>query len=179
MTTVLDPDQPLSCSAQLEGGTITFISPELFFPSKFGMKDTVPTPEADIYAFGLVIFQVCEQGHSCRLFPYSVQVLASEIPFRGLNQMELGYSVVGGKRPEKPVNASALGFSDSLWDFAQRCWDGDMKLRPKVWEVATCLENTAANWSGLMAPGVQAEYVVEDPMSDSMQHCELKVLILR
>jgi hypothetical protein len=65
MTTVLDPDQPMSCSAQLEGGTMTFMSPELLQPSKFGRSDSVPTPEGDIYAFGLVIFQVCEQGCSC------------------------------------------------------------------------------------------------------------------
>jgi hypothetical protein len=60
MTMVSDPKQPMSCSAQLEGGTMMFMSPELLVPSKFGMKDSVPTPEADIYAFGLVIFQVCE-----------------------------------------------------------------------------------------------------------------------
>ena len=39
-----------------------FMSPELFVPSKFGLEDSVPTLEADIYAFGFVIYQVCEQG---------------------------------------------------------------------------------------------------------------------
>ena len=68
MTMVLDPVQPLSCSAQLEGGTMTFMSPELLVPSKFEMKDSVPTPEGDIYAFGLVSFQVCEQDLGYRLF---------------------------------------------------------------------------------------------------------------
>jgi hypothetical protein len=60
MAMVLDPKQPMSCSAQLEGGTTTFMSPELLVPSMFGVKSSVPTPEADIYAFGLVIFQVWE-----------------------------------------------------------------------------------------------------------------------
>ena len=60
MTMVLDPVYPLSCSAQLEGGTLMFMSPELLMPTVFDMKDGVPTPEADIYAFGLVIFQVCK-----------------------------------------------------------------------------------------------------------------------
>ena len=60
-TVILDPDQPTSCSAQLEGGTLVFMSPELLVPSKFGMEFSVPTPESDIYAFGLVIFQVREQ----------------------------------------------------------------------------------------------------------------------
>ena len=39
-----------------------FMSPELLVPSNFGMKDSNPTQEADIYAFGLVIFQVCERS---------------------------------------------------------------------------------------------------------------------
>ena len=37
------------------------MSPELLVPDVFGKKDSVPTPQADIYAFGLVIFQVCER----------------------------------------------------------------------------------------------------------------------
>ena len=68
MAMVLDPNQPMSCSVQLEGGTMMFMSPELLIPSKFGVKEAVPTPEADIYAFGHVVFQVREQGCSCRSF---------------------------------------------------------------------------------------------------------------
>ena len=60
MTMVLDPYQPMSCSAQLEGSTLMFMSPELLVPSRFGFKDSAPTPEADIYALGLVIYQVYE-----------------------------------------------------------------------------------------------------------------------
>ena len=72
MTTVLDPGQPLSCSARLEGGTMAFLSPELWMPSKFGMNDPVPRPESDIYAFGLVIFQVCGQDREYWPFTYIV-----------------------------------------------------------------------------------------------------------
>ena len=57
-TAVLDPNQRLSCSAQVEGGTITFMSPELLVPEEFGQKGSKPTPQADIYAFGMVIYQV-------------------------------------------------------------------------------------------------------------------------
>ena len=59
MTMVLDSNKPMSCSAQLEGGTLNFMSPELLVPSMFGIKNSIPNPEADIYAFGLVILQVC------------------------------------------------------------------------------------------------------------------------
>ena len=68
ITTILDPGRELSCSAQSDGGTTTFISPELLMPERFGKKGPTPAPEADIYAFGLVIFQVCEQGRRYRPF---------------------------------------------------------------------------------------------------------------
>jgi serine/threonine protein kinase len=142
----------MSCSAQLEGGTTMFMSPELLVPGKFGITDSVPTPEADIYAFGLVIYQVCEQDRGYLPFTYIVQVLTGELPFRGLRMGEIALNVVQGVRPTKPKNASAIGFSDSLWSFVQRCWDGKMELRPKVAEVVTQLERAAADWDGVMPP---------------------------
>ena len=61
ITTILFPDQKLSESAQMEGGTMAFTAPELLVPHKFGKKEAMPTTQADIYSFGLVIFQVLEQ----------------------------------------------------------------------------------------------------------------------
>ena len=174
MSMVLDPNKPLSCSAGMEGGTITFMSPELLVPSAFEVTNPTPTPEADVYAFGLVILQVRDNnlGVSC-WFTYIVQVLTGQIPFRGVRITELGFSVLKGLRPTKPANASAIGFSDSLWDFAQRCWDANMNTRPKVADVVTHLAKAAAGWQGLMPPCSQTEDVLcfsEEPMSDSMQH---------
>ena len=182
MTMVLVPGQLMPDSAQLEGGTMTFMSPELLVPSRFGRKDSVPTPEADIYAFGLVIFQVHKQDCDCQPFAYIIQVLTGEIPFRGVRQTELGWSVVQGLRPGKPENASSIGFSDLLWAFTQRCWDGDPKRRPEVAEVVTHVGEAAANWDGIMLPRVQAEYVAsasgDSGESDSIEHREFEVSIL-
>ena len=72
ITIVLDPGQPISCGAQLEGGMTMSVSPELLASWKFGMKDSLPTPEADIYAFELVVFQVCEEGRGHLLSTYIV-----------------------------------------------------------------------------------------------------------
>ena len=66
ISTILDPDQILSCSAQIEGGTMMFMAPELLVPKEFQKEGAIPTPQADIYAFGMVIFQVCEQDHIYR-----------------------------------------------------------------------------------------------------------------
>jgi len=180
MTVVFDPSQPMSCSAQMEDGTMTFMSPELMVPSNFGFKDSIPTPEADIYAFGLVIFQVREHDREYMPFTYIVQVLTGENPFRGVRMGELLFNVVRGVRPTKPENASAIGFSDSLWHFTQQCWHGKAKMRPKVGEVVTQLERAAADWGRVMPPFVEVENVVpvseRSVSSDSMSNCEFEIL---
>ena len=181
MTMVLDPSQPMSCSAQLEGGTTMFMSPELLVPGRFGFVKSVPTPEADIYAFGLVIYQVCEQDRGCLPSTYIDQVLTGEIPFPGIRTAELAVNLVQGLRPVKPVNASAIGFSDSLWDFIQHCWDGEMGLRPRVAEVVSQLERAAVDWDRVMPPCAQVDSIVSaslEPNSDSMAHGKLQILIL-
>lgn len=179
MTIAQDPRQPMSCSVQLEGGTVTFMSPELLMPSVFGVKDPVPTLEADIYAFGLVLFQVCEKHGGYLLLAYTIQVLTGEIPFRPIRATELGFYVVQGLRPEKPADAPAIGFSDSLWTFVQRCWNGDRDLRPRVAEVVTNLAKAAANWRGLMPPCIPAETLalsLKKPVSSPAKRCEFRVV---
>ena len=180
-TVVLDPRQPMPCSAQLEGGTMMFMSPELLVPTRFGRVEAVPTFEADIYAFGLVIYQVCEHDRGCLPFTYIVQVLTGDIPFPKLRMADIAFNVVQGERPPKPENASAIGFSDLLWSFVQRCWDGDMESRPKVARVVSQLERVAADWIGVMPPCAQIESVAsapQEPLSDSMEHCKFCILIL-
>ena len=44
--------------AVAEGGTFSFMAPELLIPAKFGFESSVPTREADVFAFGLVVLQV-------------------------------------------------------------------------------------------------------------------------
>ena len=66
-TVVPDPESLVSPILELEGGTVVFMAPELLAPSKYGLTGAVPTREADIYAFGLVIFQVLVSD--CRPLP--------------------------------------------------------------------------------------------------------------
>ena len=60
--------------------------------------------------------------------------------------------MLNGKRPGKPEDASAIGFSDCLWDFTERCWNGAIALRPKAGEVVAQLGDAVAKWDGLMPP---------------------------
>ena len=183
---VPDPIQPMAQSAQLDGGPMTFMSPELLVPEEFGMNGAIPTTQADIYAFGLVIFQVRHTtdivGNS-RFNVRPLQVLTGETPFRGIRQSALGYHVLRGKRPDKPENAMAIGFSDSLWDFIQRCWDGMAELRPGIGEVVAHLEEAVRNWDGLMPPHTRVTARDEigasgsQGMLDSEDPSEFEILI--
>ena len=157
------------------------MAPELMVPQEFGKDNPVPTLQTDIYAFGLVIFQVFGQDRSYWLFLFILlQVLTGGVPFLGVPPPALVYSVVhDGKRPGKPENAPALGFSDSLWSFTQRCWDGEMGLRPDVEEVVKHLGEAAVSWDGSMPPCAKAEDVVSgsEGMSDSTKFGEFEILI--
>jgi len=88
--------------------------------------------------------------------------------------------VLRGERPTKPVNAEAIGFSNSLWDFTQRCWDGKMESRPKVKELVLHLGEAAAGWHGLMPPRFPIEDVASVPeeMSDPKGLSKFGIFIL-
>ena len=83
-----------------------------------------------------------------------------------------------GKRPDKPANASSIGFSDSLWGFTQRCWDGKIESRPEVGEVMKHLGEAAINWNGLMPPCVLSETVMPCSGEESSDLGEFDIYIL-
>jgi len=87
--------------------------------------------------------------------------------------LALAYHVPLGGRPTKPEDASAIGFSDSLWDFTERCWSGEIESRPKAWEVVTHLGEAAAEWGELMPPSIQTESVAS--CSDDEELGELEI----
>lgn len=99
------------------------------------------------------------------------------MPFRDLRLVELGYAVVKGRRPEKPENAAAVGFSDSLWDFVQLCWHGDRTRRPKVARLVARLGEAAASWNELTFPPDRAEIIT--PVLREMEHGEFEILTLQ
>ena len=160
---VLGLGQPMPSNMQLGGDAAMFMSPELLVPSKFGFTESIPTPEADVYAFGLVIYQVCKHDRGYPSFIYIYQVLTGKLPFPSLRMSDVALNVVQGVRPTKPENASAIRFSDSLWDFVQRCWDGNMELRPKVVEVVSQLKIAVADWDKVVPPCIQVESAFSEP----------------
>ena len=140
-------------------------------PEKLGFLESVPTPETDIREFGLVIRTVCEHGHGYQSFTYTVQVLESGSP--QAISMPLPHEGQGtGVHQPKPGNASAIGYSDSLWNLVECCRDEDAKLRPTIAEVASQLERAAAEWGAVMP-----HYAQVDSEENSVTHCEFGISI--
>jgi serine/threonine protein kinase len=73
-TMVFDPQLSMSSSQTVQGGTLTFMAPELLAPSHYNLTSSTPTQEADIYAFGLVILQVIALHYLNLLVFLSVQL---------------------------------------------------------------------------------------------------------
>ncbi|KAF9789223.1 hypothetical protein BJ322DRAFT_1017929 [Thelephora terrestris] len=114
-------------------GTMTFMAPELLASSNYGLTNSVPTQEADIYAFGLVLFQASPDGR-----PTVPKLQASGTRL--------------GTRPEKPANAKDVGISNALWELMQVCWHRKIEERPQIQEVVEGVKNAAAKWRKEMPP---------------------------
>ena len=152
---------------------MTFMAPELLAPSRYGLKNSAPTQQADVYAFSLVILQVTPfYRPDFFVFLTLSKVLTGELPLRNYRPQELAYYVSFGARPEKPANAQDIGVSDSLWELIQKCWDGQIAERPKIQEVVKGVGNAAAAWCADMPPSGtdQSEDSVEDEESDELSH---------
>jgi len=135
------------------GGTPVFMAPELLCPSKFNKPSSRPAQPADIYALGLVIYEV----------------LTGSQPFheQGWWEHETVYHVITGLRPKKPANAEQIGFGDGTWELVEECWIEESTKRPTIDRVLTHLARVAAS-SKIVGPtpdeggGSAAEFVLSD-----------------
>jgi len=108
------------------------MAPELLNPSGFGLRSSHPTKKSDIYAFGVVTYQVSltcpTQGTGAK---GSIQVIAGQMPFPGAEDGVIIYDVVIGERPSRPPALNEW-VSDDVWNFVSRCWSPSWDGRPDV-----------------------------------------------
>jgi len=93
-------------------GTLVWMSPEVWWPEKFGFKKATVTVESDAYSLGTLIYEViC--GHR---------------PFPNLRSLAAVGELMKGKIPARPE----VGFTDSLWKTLESCWELERGKRPSV-----------------------------------------------
>src|ERR1700753_2121260 len=95
------------------------MAPELLDPEKFGKKHSRPTKPGDMYAFGMVVYEVLTG-----LDPFSHK---KDVAIFSLIRL-----IVNGERPVKPRNAEEIGLGSQTWKLVKECWRSDSKNRPTV-----------------------------------------------
>lgn len=112
------------------------MAPELLHPGKFGLSSCQASKQADIYAFGMVVYEV----------------LTGRPPFRRTRHPEVVLLVMEGKRPWKPEIAGDIGFGGGTWELVEQCWDQERRERPTVEQVSEHFQRVARD-SSIIPPG--------------------------
>ncbi|KAF9789170.1 kinase-like domain-containing protein [Thelephora terrestris] len=118
-------------NSYLEGGTSRWMSPELFDPEKFGLKDCRPTKSSDRYAFGMVMYEV----------------LSGEIPFSGQHGFAFVVKVLNGERPTRPEGVKGMWFTDGIWSILEGLWKPNPGDRSLIKEALDLLEEASRVWT--------------------------------
>ena len=156
--TMADPSTVvLSRSAVFSGGTPRWMSPELLNPPAFGSSGC-PTRGSDCYALGMVVYEVSSVYSSWWPPIHPSQVLTGLRPFHHMSSLVAAVAVLRGERPEKPVDAESLGFSDTLWELVQSCWGESSSTRPTAQQLLDYLSSASLTW---IPPPVYPAIVVD------------------
>ncbi|KAF9647923.1 kinase-like protein, partial [Thelephora ganbajun] len=124
----LDANQRDSLMSFIHGGSYPWMSPELL---DFDANEHRPTKESDIYALGMLIYEV----------------LYGSTPFGDFaNSAMIVVEITKGTRPGKPKDAASLGFTDGLWGTLERCWSAGRDARPTLEAVLSRLSEVASSW---------------------------------
>ena len=124
LTVISDQANFISSIPHSEGGTTQWMSPELLDPGCFDLKDSRPTKKSDIYALGMVVYEV----------------LSGQAPFPRCNDAVVIRKVMGGERPKRPQGKQGARFEDDLWDMLALCWKPQRGDRPSLKALLRCLE---------------------------------------
>ncbi|KAF9646793.1 kinase-like protein [Thelephora ganbajun] len=125
LLTIISDSATLNFS--VHGGTIRWMSPELFDPEIQGHRRT---KSSDCYAFGMVIYEV----------------LSGHIPFYQYQHFAACCKVFKGGRPERPQGVEGVWFTDDVWVTLECCWASQPENRPNVKDVLQRLEKVARSW---------------------------------
>jgi len=99
-------DQSTTKSSREMSGTVRWMSPELFHPGAFGLRDSHPKKESDCYALGMVIYEV----------------LSGRTPFASYSLFATMSRVLDGERPKRPRGNAGELFTDDIWVILELCW---------------------------------------------------------
>lgn len=134
-------------------GTTRWMAPELLLPRFAGREDPRSTIHTDIYAFGMVVWEVCDIGtgpwlsETDVLFPiHSLKAFTGCIPYCH-HRMDPAVitDIVNGVRPTCQGHSSTLRPpTHDVRMLYERCWHMDYRLRPAMDHIIAALESAHA-----------------------------------
>ena len=111
-------------------GTLRWMSPEILCPERFGLKNSFPTVHSDVYALGMVIYEV----------------LGGQVPFAAYKNIEVVLMVLSGERPERARGDAGKDFIDEIWEILELCWSQQLSGRPNAKHVLMRLDGKSSLW---------------------------------
>ncbi|KAH9840783.1 kinase-like domain-containing protein [Rhodofomes roseus] len=144
MTTVIHSLNSANASTESHGekGTTRYLAPELLDPEQYGLQHAHVSLPADIYALGIVIWEV----------------FAGRVPYGRWRGPQVIQQVLAGYRLTRPERARALGLSDDLWGVVVACWHPNWDMRPTAVQVLGAITEEAA--STLVSPNLDPRILV-------------------
>ncbi|KZT54916.1 kinase-like protein [Calocera cornea HHB12733] len=92
-----------------------WLAPEVIYPGDYGLTVLGSlTTEADVYAFGMVAYELCTDRKPFHEF---------------LDNYKIANKVATGERPSRPADSAEHTISDSVWGLLQECWRQDWRER--------------------------------------------------
>ena len=125
-------------------GSPRWTAPELL--DMYDENEPIPSPEADVFAFGRVIFEVSCVLHVIKsrlIIPFRfgplacLQVLTRKAPFFNIqNDATVALQVMKGINPRCPDD---MPLSKEIRELLSRCWNSDRRKRPTAHQIVTAL----------------------------------------
>ena len=150
LTLVSDVANITSSDSFLGAGTYRWMSPELFHPEKFGLKDARPTKSSDCYSFGMVMYEV----------------LSGRVPFSKCPSISVVVKVLNGERPARPQGEKGMWFDDDIWSVVEHLWRPNPGDRPKIEDVLHLLEEVSNSWTISPPQVIPGSFTVSQPKWD-------------
>ena len=113
------------------------MAPELF--SLNNEEVGPPTRESDIFAFGMITFEVRNVCHGRSFHGFETvfrtffQVFTGQMPFLKIKSLAIVMkNIIDGERPPRPRRGKRLGLSDEFWELIQSSLAHEAKERPSA-----------------------------------------------
>ena len=143
------------------------MAPELFDINNG--EFALPTRESDMFALGMVTFEVMNIYHE-RLFHdfemrVFLQVFTGQLPFpKNISLAIVMKKVIDGERPLRPKKGKKLGLSDELWELIQSSLAHEVEKRPSASAFVDSLEKAI--------PGIAVLKELAEFNADSEEHVQ-------